>query len=442
MQPLEQGDQRGLAASARPHQGHRLPRQDRQLDAPEHGGAHLIREAHLLEQHLAAERRYVGRVGPVTDGVLRVENAVDALQADGGAPEGLIGVREPLDRTEQAADVAEKGNQRPHAELPLERQPAAQRQRTQPGGGGGQIPERAVPAVGAHATAHELVSLPYSLEEPSLLGVLHSEALHRHHAGEHLVEPPVDRAPPFHQPPLAPDLLRRRAGPDERRQRGEDDHRRGEPPVEAEHGEHAEAQVEHRGQQVEGEVAERGDVTADALVDPVHRAAHALPLVVGQRERIELADHALPHGVLHGEPHVPAPAPEPPLEQRPNQLEPKQPGDGHGEVVAPVRPRELVEEVLHDERVDGAQRGEDEREPEYRCQASAVRTDELQRSEGQIRARTGHWRWWMVVRRGRARAAGSSVLQTEQVQCPQLHAGRAGAGESAASSGKIRVHSA
>jgi len=46
---------------------------------------------------------------------------------------------------------------------------------------------------------------------------------------------------------------------------------------------------------------------------------------------------------------------------------------------------------------------------------------------------------------GPARPSARSRIErglTEQVQCLQLHAGRPGAGEGAASSGKIRVHSA
>ena len=96
------------------------------------------------------------------------------------------------------------------------------------------------------------------------------------------------------------------------------------------------------------------DVSVDALVDPVHRAAHVLPLVVGERKAVELADDALAHRVLDRQPDVPTPDPETPLEYRAHQLEDEQCHHRHAEGVSAVGPAELVDEVLHEQRIDGA----------------------------------------------------------------------------------------
>ena len=97
------------------------------------------------------------------------------------------------------------------------------------------------------------------------------------------------------------------------------------------------------------------DVSVDALVDPVHRAAHALPLVEGERKAVELADDALAHRVLDPQPDVPAPHPETPWSTARTSSRASRPPWPRRRR-APFAAAELVDEVLHDQRVDCAER--------------------------------------------------------------------------------------
>ena len=63
MQPLQQRDERRLAAAARSHERDRLARPDGEIDVAQHRHARLVPELDAPELHLAAERRHMGRVG-------------------------------------------------------------------------------------------------------------------------------------------------------------------------------------------------------------------------------------------------------------------------------------------------------------------------------------------------------------------------------------------
>ena len=331
MEPLQEGDERRLAAPARPDERHRFARAHLEIDPSEHGRARLIREADLPELHLASERGDLPGIRLVADRVLDVQNAVDAFERYRRAAEGLVAVGDALDRPEQPADVAEESDQGAEPDLTLKHEIPAKRERREPSRRGPETAERSIPRVRPDAAPNHLVPLPDAVEEALLLGLLHIEDLHRHHPGQDLVEPAVDGAPPLDESALALDLLGGGPGADEGRERRERDDRGRETPVQSVHRQDREHQVQGGGQQIEREIAERRDIPVDALVHAVDRATHGLPLVIGQWQAVQLADHPLAHRVLDTEPHVPAHHAEPPLDRRADQLEDDQEDHGNGE---------------------------------------------------------------------------------------------------------------
>jgi hypothetical protein len=427
VEPLDERDERGLAAAARPHQRDRLARCDVQRDVVQHPAARArppVRERHAVEPHLAAPDRHRARRGRVDQRVGGVEDADDRLERHRRATERLVGGGEPLDRPEQPADVAEEGHERAHRHLAADDEVGAHGHRRHPRRRRRDPLPRDLARVHARAAADDLVGVLHAVEEPARLDALHREPLHRADSGQHLVEPAVQRGPPLEQRAVAVRLPGRREDADERGQRGEDQHAEQQSHVEPRHRHHGEGEVGRRRHRAEGELAERGHRDADRLVHLGHRPAHALRLVVRHRELDELRDHPLADREVHGEAHGPRLHVEQAGEGDARELDrhQREHRDAHrARRVAgrgPARrPRERVEEPLERERLahpDHRERERGRQDAQHRGTVAAHEREGPPHERAAVRP-AGRRHDQRVERRGRAaarRGGGERVLRT------------------------------
>lgn len=159
VEPLQQRHHRALPRAARADQCDHLARADVQVDRLQHRLPLLIGEADAVELDLAPQLPHDLGVRRIAKRVLRVQDREDHVQRDRRLAQRLVHVRQPLDRTEQPADVAEERDQRPHRHLAPDHEPAAEGERREPCEERDQVPRRADPRVPPDAAHDHAVRL-------------------------------------------------------------------------------------------------------------------------------------------------------------------------------------------------------------------------------------------------------------------------------------------
>ncbi len=308
--------------------------------------------------------------------LLHVQDLRDLLQRDGCLPHRLVDAAQPLHGPEQAADIAEEGDDRADRHRALQHEPAADADGGKARDRDDDVARRAVAGVRRHAPDHDLVRLRDVVEEAALLGVLHGEAAHDEDAGENLVEAGIDARPAVEQRALARGLLGRGHQRHQGRHRREAQHDEGEAPVEVDHDHGGHDEEDKRGNDVEQDLRHRAHQPLDAAVEPRQHRAHAFAALDAERHAVELADRRLEQRVLQADARPPGE----PVGRRVRAFA----ADGEGgeraeagqERVERRIAREPVEDELEHERLDRADRGDEQGQREDRRDREAVREGE------------------------------------------------------------------
>jgi hypothetical protein len=165
-----------------------------EIESVEHRRAARVAEAHVLEPHVAADRRERHRVGPLLDPRVRVEDVEDALctgpslLTDGEQP------REHAHRGHELHQIGGEREERPQRDVPFDREPPAQGEHTHLAVARNRLERRGVPGLEADEPAPRRVELPGGVGEVIELASLLAEALHDPDPGHGLVDDPRDLA--------------------------------------------------------------------------------------------------------------------------------------------------------------------------------------------------------------------------------------------------------
>ena len=126
VEPREQLHDGRLARAGVPDERDCRPRRHRERDAVEHlGPAGRIREAHVLERHVAADRRQVAGVGRIGERRLGVEHREDVVERRRRRQERLVELRELLHRVEEVGQEPDEDEEAARRQVPVEDERAA-----------------------------------------------------------------------------------------------------------------------------------------------------------------------------------------------------------------------------------------------------------------------------------------------------------------------------
>ena len=223
---------------------------------------------------------------------LGVEHAEDLLQGGHGRLEGVVELRELLDRVEEAGQVADEGHHHADAEVLVEHPRRAEVEDDRRADPREQLDAREVGAREADRGHVGLAVLLVHPPEELAGGLLAAEALHHAHPRERLLEGGEHVGHALAGAPVGAggvDAEQRRA---HRERREDHEGQEGELPVVDEQDrrdpDEGEPVDDQRGRPVGDELVERLDVARQ----PAHRASGGGPLVVA-----ELQPHEVPEGV-------------------------------------------------------------------------------------------------------------------------------------------------
>ena len=249
-----------------------------------------VAEADVVEADVSGGAFQRPGVRGVDDVRLLVQHVRDAVERGGRGEERVVELRELLDRVEEVAEVQREREQRADRHVPLDDEPAADAEDDRRRDRREDVDRREVDPVQDHRV---VVRLPVALvhaAEGRLARRLAGEGLDDAHARDVLGERRRHETEPLADVPVRPVRARPEPGGRERHQREDDERREGEAPVEEEEDDDGAGEDERVLDEARDAVRDEQVERLDVVRDPADDRARPVPLVVAERETLEMRE--------------------------------------------------------------------------------------------------------------------------------------------------------
>ncbi len=288
VEPREQLGDRRLAGARVADQGDRGPRRDVEVEVVQDVGELAVAEPDVIELDMALDLRKVKCSGAVDHLGLLVEHAEDAVERGGSGEERVVQLRELLNRVEEVGEVQREREQRSHGHAAVHDERTAEPEHDRRRDRGEHVDGREVDAVEHHGLVVRAAVALVDTAKRRLARRLARERLHDPHPGDVLGERCGDDPEPFTDTPVRAVRADAEPGRGQGHQREHGQRCKGEAPVEQEEDDRRSNEEECVLDEARDPVRNEQVESLDVVRDPADGRARAIPLVVTQRQVLEV----------------------------------------------------------------------------------------------------------------------------------------------------------